>query len=134
MIADDTFRSQVKARDGAQCIYAEKRWIAHATVSITSFTDAHLMFRVHTLDTPGFTPPDETTWEAGVALKELRFSPECWLGSPWVAWIVAFAPDVITALTTLAQELKDQPVEQRAMALRSRLAELLWPEMFRPDE
>ena len=64
--------SQIRARDGATCIYAEKDWIALARMSIGSLTDTLLELSFTAFSTPGFTPPDGLTWEAGVALTEFR--------------------------------------------------------------
>ena len=126
MSGDAGLRSEIWARDGARCIYAEKHWIAHGTMSIASLTDTELHLQFSRLETPGFTPPDEQTWEAGVALAHLRFAPDCWMGSPYLAWIVAFDPKVISAMMATAQAATEQPPEERAMVLRSRLAELIW--------
>jgi hypothetical protein len=129
MSEGDSLSSQVSARDGAACIYAEKRWIAHATMSIASFTETYLDLQFRCLDTPGFVPPDQSPWEAGVALAQFRFSPDCWVGSPYAAWIVAFAPEIIRAMSEVAEAVKDRPPDERAIILRGQLGELLWPEM-----
>jgi hypothetical protein len=129
MSEGDSLRSHVSARDGAACIYAEKHWIAHAIMSIASFTDTYLDLRFRRLDTPGFVPPDPSLWEAGVALADFRFSPDCWVGSPYAAWIVALAPEIITAMSDVAQAVKNKPPEERAVILRVELGELLWPEV-----
>ncbi len=120
--------AQIRAREGAECIYAEKQWIAHARVGIDVLTDTQLGLRVSAFSTPGFTPP-EPTWEAGVALSEFRFFPDCWMGSPYLAWIIAFDPKVINCLIATAHIVQHQPAQERAFALRDRLATLIWPEL-----
>ena len=117
----------IRARDGAVCIYAEKQWIALATMSIASVTDTYLVLRFSALSTPGFTPPSRD-WEAGVALGELRFSPAYWMGSPYLAWIIAFDSQPISSMIATAYEVRDRPVDERAFALRGRLGALIWPE------
>jgi len=129
MSGGGSLSSPVRARDGAACVYAEKRWIAHATMSIASFTETHLALRFRRLDTPGFVPPDQSLWEAGGTLAQLRLSPDCWVGSPYAAWIVAFAPEVIAAMIEVAEAVKNQPPDERAVIFRGQLGELLWPAM-----
>jgi len=126
MSGDPPLRSEILARDGAACIYAEKHWIAHATMSVASLTDSVLDLRFTRIETPGFTPPDDHSWEAGVALEHFRFAPNCWMGSPYLGWIIAFAPEVVSAMIDRAQARQDCPSEERAMILRVRLAELIW--------
>jgi len=119
--------AEIRARDGAVCIYAEKQWIALATMSIASVTDTHLFLKFSALSTPGFTPPGRD-WEAGVALDEFRFAPDHWMGSPYLAWIIAFAPEAISSLIAVAYDARNRPADARAGALRGRLGELIWPE------
>ena len=76
-------QANIRARDGAVCIYAEKRWVALTTMSIVSLTDAVVGLRFSSLSTPGFTPP-RRDWEAGVSPSELRFAPDYWMGSPYL--------------------------------------------------
>src|SRR5262245_36896047 len=120
--------AEIRARDGAVCIYAEKRWIAHTRIALTVLTHKQLSFKVSALPTPGFTPP-RPTWEAGVALAHLRYSPDCWMGSPYLAWILAFDPNIISALVATAEKVQHLPDDERAIALRGQLGSLLWPEL-----
>ena len=116
----------IRARDGAVCIYAEKRWIALATMSIASLTDRYLALRFSALSTPGFAPP-RRDWEVGVALGEFRFASDLWMGSVYCPWIIAFDSDVMSELIVAAFETQGRPADERAFALRARFGALIWP-------
>lgn len=120
-------QANIRARDGAVCIYAEKRWIALTTMSIASLTDTFVGLKFSTLSTPGFTPP-RRDWEAGGALSECRFAPDYWMGSPYLAWIIAFDSEVIAALVGIAYEMRTLQADERALALRGRLGGMIWRE------
>lgn len=118
----------IRARDGAACIYAEKQWIVHARMSIALLTETQLDLKFSNLSSPGFTLLN-STWEAGVALSEFRFAPDYWMGSPYLAWIIAFDPQTRSSLIAAAHAMQNRPAEERAFALRGQLADLIWPEL-----
>ena len=126
---DHSLGAQIRARDGAICIYAEKEWIAHARMAVTLLTDTHLELTLTAFSTPGFTPPEDLTWEAGVALSGFRFAPDYWMGSPYLAWIIAFDPEVVESLIATANAIQSQPKGARAYALRGQLGNLLWSDL-----
>jgi hypothetical protein len=114
----------IRARDGALCIYTEKRWIAHVKLSILTLTDRSVHFRLDALPTPGFTPP-EPTWEAGVAFTEGSFGSDFWMGSIWLRWTICFDPEAISALIAIAHAVEDRPPDERSYALWTRFGALL---------
>ena len=97
-------------------------------LSILTLTDRAVDFRLDTLPTPGFTPPD-STWEAGVALPEGSFRSDCWIGSVWLRWIVCFDPDTISSLILIARAVQYRSAEERSLALWTRFGAFLHPDL-----
>ena len=120
---------QIRARDGALCVYVEHEWIAHVKLTISALTEKMVEFRLDAIPTPGFISPPESTWQAGVAFTEGSFGSDCWLGSPYMRWLVCFDPATISSLITIAQEMQDRPPDERSLALWRRLGAFLHPDM-----